>query len=189
MSHGKRLLTATSTGRNAAQARMSSVTTTKRNTSRVQVDSDMGPNLGHGANPENNPDAVSVDVRSRYDRLGKRWGVNGRTAKWLIYSTERGLVARVIDGMDEMGAVKAEQWIKPIVEHIKEMQKREGSVTLRTALELDAEGDAAVGRYLTDDDGDRSDTRDEAIRAVERKAAAWNCQAALWRAEREAERG
>lgn len=158
-------------------------------TTRTANSSRMGDSVSHPLESENNPATGAVDVRSRFDRLGRRWGVNGRTAKWLIYSTERGLIARVMDGMDEMGAVKAALWVKPILEHLKAMQEREESVTLRLALELDSAGDIAVNRFLTDDDGDRSDTRDEAILAVERKAAAWNCQAALWRAEREAERG
>lgn len=149
----------------------------------ANVRSDMASTMSRPGDTGNNGETPSLPVR-----CGKRWRVKPPTASWMLYSRERGLIARVVGGMDELGAVKAALWIKPILEHLKAMQEREESVTLRLALELDSAGDVAVNRFLTDDDGDRSDTRDEAILAVERKAAAWNCQAALWRAEREAER-
>lgn len=138
----------------------------------------MGDTVGAESGPPNHGPDRSLPVR-----LARRWGVKPQTASWMTYSMERGLRARVVDVVRELGPVKARQWLAPVYAAIAEGQHE---IDLHRLIHIDAEGDVAVGDHLTDDDGDLSDTRRACYLALEKKGAACYAVAARLRAEEEA---
>lgn len=140
----------------------------------------MPETLGRDATSENNHGRDSVALR-----LGRRWGVQPKTAHWMLYSGDRGVRAKVLDIVRELGPEKARQWLAPI---LGELARMESEVACQHQIEVDAAQNVAMGAYLNDEDGDRSDTRHTLIIALEREAAADMALASKLRAEQEAER-
>lgn len=136
--------------------------------------------LSPDKNPSNHHPGDTVDVR-----LARRWGVQPKSAHWAIYHGERGVRAKALDIIRELGPVKGRQWLAPLM---GELARMESEVALQEQIELDAAQNVAMGAYLNDNDGDKSDTRRTLILALEKEASADMALASQLRAEEEAER-
>jgi hypothetical protein len=90
-----------------------------------------------------------------------------------------------LDIIRELGPVKGRQWLAPLM---GELARMESEVALQEQIELDAAQNVAMGAYLNDNDGDKSDTRRTLILALEKEASADMALASQLRAEEEAER-